>query len=61
MTASRTSAAAVSHRVPLDGTSWSMWRDVGLRSAGFPAGMVLAIDRLVLSREQWVFQVADSG
>jgi hypothetical protein len=32
-----------SHRVRLDGTSWSVWRDVALRSAGFPAEMVLAI------------------
>jgi hypothetical protein len=31
------------HRVPLEGTTWSVWRDVGLRSAGFPADMVLAI------------------
>ena len=31
------------HRVPLDGTTWSVWRDVVLRSAGFPAEMVLAI------------------
>jgi hypothetical protein len=32
-----------SHRVRLDGTTWSVWRDVVLRSAGFPAEMVLAI------------------
>ena len=31
------------HRVPLAGTTWSIWRDVCLRSAGFPADMVLAI------------------
>src|SRR5580704_3161590 len=31
------------HRVPLGETTWSMWRDVCLRSAGFPADMVLAI------------------
>jgi hypothetical protein len=31
------------HRVPLPGTTWSVWRDVCLRSAGFPADMVLAI------------------
>jgi len=31
------------HHVPLDGTTWSVWRDVVLRSAGFPAEMVLAI------------------
>ena len=31
------------HRVPLAGTVWSVWRDVCLRSAGFPADTVLAI------------------
>src|SRR5580693_4913804 len=31
------------HRVPLPGTTWSVWRDVCLRSAGFPADMVLAV------------------
>src|ERR1700720_4143421 len=31
------------HRVALAGTSWSVWRDVALRSAGFPADMVLAL------------------
>src|ERR1700691_4716733 len=31
------------HRVPLAGTAWSVWRDMCLRSAGFPADMVLAI------------------
>src|SRR5262249_4799089 len=36
-------AAGAGHRVPLPGTTWSVWRDVGVRSAGFPAGMVLAI------------------
>jgi hypothetical protein len=38
-----TPSAAVSHRLPLAGTTWSVWRDVCLRSAGFPADMVLAI------------------
>jgi hypothetical protein len=38
-----TPATGVSHRVPLDETGWSVWRDVCLRSAGFPADMVLAI------------------
>jgi hypothetical protein len=38
-----TPATAARHRVPLDGTAWSLWRDVALRSAGFPADMVLAI------------------
>jgi hypothetical protein len=38
-----TPTTAVSHRVPLNGTAWSVWRDVALRSAGFPADMVLAI------------------
>jgi len=37
------SAAGAWHRVPLAGTAWSVWRDVCLRSAGFPADMVLAI------------------
>ncbi len=36
-------AAGAGHRVPLAGTGWSVWRDVCLRSAGFPADMVLAI------------------
>jgi hypothetical protein len=38
-----TPPTAVSHRIPLAGTRWSVWRDVCLRSAGFPADMVLAI------------------
>jgi Lantibiotic dehydratase, N terminus len=37
------SAAGASHRVPLPGTAWSVWRDISVRSAGFPADMVLAI------------------
>jgi len=41
--ASRRPTTAVSHRIPLDGTTWSLWRDAALRSAGFPADMVLAI------------------
>ena len=36
-------AAGAWHRVPLEETAWSVWRDVCLRSAGFPAEMVLAI------------------
>jgi hypothetical protein len=35
--------SSVLHRVPLEGTTWSLWRDVCVRSAGFPAEMVLAI------------------
>jgi hypothetical protein len=35
--------AIESHRVPLEGTTWSVWRDMCLRSAGFPADMMLAI------------------
>jgi hypothetical protein len=35
-------ATGAPHRIPLDGTTWSVWRDVGLRGAGFPADMVLA-------------------
>jgi hypothetical protein len=33
----------MTHRIPLDGTAWSVWRDVCLRSAGFPADMMLAV------------------
>ena len=36
-------AAGAGHRVRLGGTAWSVWRDVALRSAGFPADMVLAL------------------
>jgi Lantibiotic dehydratase, N terminus len=35
--------AGARHRVPLPGTTWSLWRDICVRSAGFPADMVLAI------------------
>jgi hypothetical protein len=35
--------AGAPHRVRLEGTTWSVWRDMCLRSAGFPADMVLAI------------------
>src|SRR5262249_39032808 len=35
--------AGAGHRVRLPGTTWSVWRDVALRGAGFPADMVLAI------------------
>src|ERR1700733_9897471 len=38
-----TPPTAISHRIPLTGTRWSVWRDVCVRSAGFPADMVLAI------------------
>jgi hypothetical protein len=38
-----TPETSVAHRVPLDGTTWSVWRDVCLRSAGFPADMMLDI------------------
>src|ERR1700723_2816670 len=31
------------HRVGLEGTRWSVWRDVALRSAGFPADRVQAV------------------
>jgi lantibiotic biosynthesis dehydratase-like protein len=43
-----------SHRVPLEETTWSMWQDVCLRSAGFPADMVLAIcdEQLARSADQ---------
>jgi len=36
-------AAGAGHRVPLAGTTWSVWQDVCVRSAGFPAEMVLAL------------------
>ncbi len=38
------------HRVRLDGTAWSVWRDVCVRGAGFPADMVLAICDELLAR-----------
>src|SRR3984957_1082477 len=38
------------HLVRLPGTTWSIWRDVGLRSAGFPADRVLAICDELLAR-----------
>jgi Lantibiotic dehydratase, N terminus len=31
------------HRITLEATTWSLWRDVCLRSAGLPADMVLAL------------------
>jgi Lantibiotic dehydratase, N terminus len=31
------------YRVGLGGSGWSVWRDVAVRSAGFPAGMVLGL------------------
>ncbi|MET8997210.1 lantibiotic dehydratase [Amycolatopsis sp. NPDC004169] len=31
------------HLVPLGGSGWALWRDVALRSAGFPAEQVLAL------------------
>jgi hypothetical protein len=40
---SPTPATVVSHRVPLDGTTWSLWRDVALRGAGFPADLMQEI------------------
>jgi lantibiotic biosynthesis dehydratase-like protein len=36
-------ATGAPHRVRLPGTAWSMWRDVAVRGAGFPADMMLAI------------------
>src|SRR5580698_8816176 len=39
----RGGAMEAGHRVPLGGTGWSVWRDVCVRSAGFPADMVLNI------------------
>ena len=41
--AAASAAAGAGHRVRLPGTGWSVWRDVCVRSAGFPAEMVLAI------------------
>lgn len=40
----------VPHLISLDGTAWSVWREVALRSAGFPADMVLAICDEALAR-----------
>jgi hypothetical protein len=37
------SADGARHRVPLAGTVWSVWRDVCVRSAGFPADTVQTI------------------
>ena len=34
---------ALGHRIGLAGTTWSVWREACVRSAGFPADMVLAI------------------
>ncbi len=31
------------HLIPLDGRDWGVWRDVVLRSAGFPADLVLTL------------------
>lgn len=36
-------APTPAHRVPLGGTGWTLWKDVALRSAGFPAGLLDAI------------------
>ncbi len=33
----------MTHRVGLEGTTWSVWRDICVRGAGFPADMVLAL------------------
>ncbi len=38
-----TTAAGAGHRVGLEGTTWSVWRDICVRGAGFPADMVLAL------------------
>jgi Lantibiotic dehydratase, N terminus len=38
-----THRAAAAHEVALSGTGWHLWRDVCLRSAGFPARRVLAL------------------
>ena len=42
--------AGAPHRVRLEGTTWGVWRDMCLRSAGFPADMVLAICDEALAR-----------
>jgi hypothetical protein len=41
------------HRVRLEGTAWSVWRDVCLRSAGFPAELVRGVcdERLARSAD----------
>jgi hypothetical protein len=43
MAAVASPTAGARHRVPLVGTTWSVWQDVCVRSAGFPAEMVLAL------------------
>ena len=35
--------SGASHLIPLEGTTWSVWRDICLRGAGFPADKVQAI------------------
>src|SRR5215472_29411 len=50
-----------SHLVPLEGTTWSVWRDVAVRSAGFPADMVLAICDEALARSADVVGQLDGG
>src|SRR5215471_13949003 len=50
-----------SHRTPLDGTTWSVWREVALRSAGFPADMVLAICDEALARSADAHRPASAG
>src|SRR5690606_1138982 len=37
------------HRVPVDGSPWGMWRDVVMRSAGFPADLVLTLTDAALA------------
>jgi hypothetical protein len=46
-------AAGAEHRVRLAGTTWSVWRDMCVRSAGFPADMVRTVcdERLARSAD----------
>src|SRR5262245_642654 len=55
------SATGAWHRVPLEGTAWSVWRDVCLRSAGFPADMVLAVCDEALARSADVDRADPAG
>jgi hypothetical protein len=49
------------HRIPLGGTAWSVWRDVCLRSAGFPADMMLAVCDEQLARSADLAEAFDSA
>ncbi|MFF7338403.1 lantibiotic dehydratase [Streptomyces sp. NPDC008163] len=59
-----------SHRTPLGSTRWSLWKDVALRSAGFPAAraeelrdpeLAQAADRAAQSPEQYAKVYAEAA